>query len=134
MQVLKTIGKSTALLAASAVFWAVVGATFGGGMLTADPVIGAWIGRATFWNLLAVFLCPFLLAAVQTRATLNDIKRFGVAFVFMAVPLLICLAMKPSDPRVGSFSLNWTVAGLIVNALLAGLATILSRTGAPIEE
>lgn len=127
MRVAKLAGKALVLLVASAVLWGVGGVVMGGGMLTSDPAVREWIGRASFWSLLAMLLSPALLELIQARKPLGGGGRFATAFIFMAVPLATCLLMKPDVPDAGRFLKLWLTTGLFVTAGLSVIAAFLTK-------
>lgn len=122
--------KALGLLAASAVLWGIGGAVMGGGMLTSDPAVREWVGRASFWHTLALLLTPALLDRLQSRWRLGAGARFGTAFVFMAFPLLLCLSMRSGVPDASRFIAPWLTMGLVVSVVLSVIAAALSKPSA----
>lgn len=97
-------------------------------MLTSDPAVREWVGRASFWHTLALLLTPALLDRLQSRWRLGAGARFGTAFVFMAFPLLLCLSI--GGPDASRFIAPWLSTGLVVSAVLSAMAAALSKPSA----
>lgn len=132
--ILKSAAKAAALLFASSVLWGVVSVVWGGGMLTSDPVVREWVGRASGWMIVAMILTPLFLDALQRRVPLSRIQRGGLAFILIALPFQLGLALRPEAltlrPEhftVSKFHAVWAGGGILVAAGLALLAERLTR-------
>jgi hypothetical protein len=104
-------------------------------MLTPDPAVKDWIGRASAWMIYAILLTPFLLDALQRRFPLSNMQRGGLAFIVVAVPFQIAMAafrpealtVRPEYFTVSGFHFSWGLGGVLVGVGLALLAERLSR-------
>lgn len=135
MWILMSAAKAAGLLLASLLLWGLVSMVWGGSMISSDPAVRDWIGRASFWMNHAILLTPLFLDAFQRRYPLTRIQRGGLAFLLIIMPFQIVLAivrpekltLRPEYFTVSKYHAAWGVGGILVGIGLALLAERLTR-------